>query len=73
MSVDTYTLTHLKEEFDHGRGGLRIYADTAWGWQELKVAPFLRYVEKHNREGLVFAITEIRRNGSASLKLPRRI
>lgn len=73
MSADAYTLAHLKEEFDHGRGGLKIYADTAWGWQELKVAPFLRHLEKHNKIGMVYGITEIRRNGSLSLKLPPRL
>jgi hypothetical protein len=71
-----FTLAQLREEHDNGRGGLKLYAETAWGWSELKVAPFLKQLERADgREDLpvVFTITTIRRNGSATLKIPRRV
>jgi hypothetical protein len=66
-SLDKYTLDELKDEADIG---LRVEAETAWGWVELKVGKFLSAVEK--RGGPVVAYGEIRRCGGLTIKVPRR-
>jgi hypothetical protein len=75
QELASMTLAQLREEHDHGRGGLKIYAETAWGWSELKVAPFLKQLERDDGSEdlpVVLAIMTIRRGGSATLKIPRR-
>lgn len=67
-SLDEYRLEELKEEANNG---LRVEAETAWGWIELKVGKFLSAVEK--RGGAVVAYGDIRRCGGLTLKVPRRV
>jgi hypothetical protein len=65
MKTDVYTASQLREE---SRNGLKIYVETAWGWTEVKVDPFLKQVET----GKFLAWTTIRRDGGVTLKVPCR-
>lgn len=67
-SLSTHTVEEMKQELPEG---LRIYAETAWGWSELKAAAFVKQVEA--RGGRVTAYCEVRRGGGITIKVPRRV
>lgn len=62
--LSSHSLTELKEELS---AGLRLFAETAWGWVELKASAFLKQVEKRSGEGAQFilsdAITYLKEHG----------
>ena len=67
--MEKHLISHLREEVGNG---LKIYVETAWGWSELKVGPFLRQAETA-ASAAVYGFSEVRRDGSITLKIPRRI
>ena len=67
-ALGTHTADELKQELPEG---LRIFAETAWGWSELKAAAFVKQVERSG--GKVTAYSEVRKGGSITLKVPRRV
>lgn len=50
--------------------GLQLFAETAWGWSELKVKPFLAELKPTS---IVVAITEVTKSGRVKLMIPRRV
>jgi len=48
--------------------GLRIFTETAWGWSELKVAPFLKQLEGNNLT--VVGYVDIGKSGNLIVKIP---
>ena len=66
--LTNYTLPQLRPEVEKG---LKLYAETAWGWSELKVGAFLKALEKSRTT--IVGYTEIRKNGALSIRLPRRV
>lgn len=68
-SLSRYTIVQLRDELSGG--GLKIFAETAWGWSELKPAIFIRQLEKDGSD--LIAYTELRTGGQATLKVPRRV
>lgn len=67
-SLSTHTVKELKEELPEG---LRVFAETAWGWSELKAAAFVKQVEAQG--GRVTTYCEVRKGGGITLKVPRRL
>lgn len=67
-AIGIHTTDQLKQELHEG---LRIFAETAWGWSELKAAAFVKQVEESG--GKVRAYSEVRKSGAITLKVPRRV
>lgn len=67
-SLSVISIDELKQELPEG---LRIYAETAWGWSELKAAAFVKQVEKSG--GKVTAYCDVIKGGAISLKVPRHV
>lgn len=68
-ALGRHTLKELREEI---KEGLRIQVETAWGWSDVKVIPFLKQVEK-GRGGVVIAYCDISKTGALTLKVPRTV
>ena len=68
-SLHPISLTELKDEANNG---LKLYAETAWGWSELKVAAFLRQAERKNYGATIIGYIEVRKCGSLTVKIPLR-
>ena len=67
-ALGSHTAEELKQELPEG---LRVFAETAWGWSELKAAAFIKQVEKSG--GKVTAYSEVRKGGAITIKVPRRV
>lgn len=65
----------LSELLEEKENGLRLYAETAWGWSSLKVAPFLRQVaaQGNGNDPIVIGYCDIRKDGGITLKIPNRV
>ena len=57
----------LKEEYRHG---LKLYAETAWGWSELNPVSFIKQIQKN--KSTVLAYVSFKKSGAAVLKIPFR-
>jgi hypothetical protein len=66
-NLSSHTVAELKNELPEG---LKIFAETALGWSELKASAFVRQMEKHGFSE-VSAFCEVRKNGAITLKVPR--
>ena len=67
-SLSKYTAAQLRSE---SRSGLKIFAETGWGWSELKVSAFVKQVDKAG--STILAYTEVRNDGGITLKVPCRV
>lgn len=68
--LSEHKLSELKDESTEG---LKIFVETAWGWVEVKVSPFLKAVEKRSgSSAVVVGYCDIGKVGAMILKVPRR-
>ena len=66
-TLSTHTAEELKQELPEG---LRVFAETAWGWSELQASAFVRQLKPGAK---VTAYCEVRKSGAITLKVPRRV
>lgn len=61
-----YTAEQIKSEL---KDGLEIFVETAFGWAKVRPSQFLKLVGNRN----VYAYTELKKDGSITLKVPSRV
>ena len=67
-ALSTFTAAELKQELPEG---LKIFAETAFGWSELKASAFVKQLEES--KSCVVAYCDVRKGGSITLKVPYRV